>query len=99
MIQRSRLVGAACALGLAVLMSACGSAPETTVGANPQPASAALPPNVPAGSTLESSTTVVENGQTINRMVFRAPHQIVANRPICSKGDPQYPACRRTASQ
>jgi hypothetical protein len=47
---------------------------------------------VPAGSTLESSTTVVgPDGQVVNRHVYRAPNQLITNGPQCTKGDPQCP--------
>ena len=55
-------------------------------------APAALPANVPPGSTLESSTTVVgPDGQVVNRHVYRAPNQLITNGPQCTKGDPQCP--------
>jgi uncharacterized lipoprotein YajG len=74
--------------GFAALLAlgACGQPQETAV------VTPALPANVPAGSTLESSTTVVgPDGQVVNRHVYRAPNQLITNGPQCTKGDPQCP--------
>ncbi|MGF6226057.1 hypothetical protein QFZ27_000012 [Inquilinus ginsengisoli] len=77
--------------GFAALLAlgACAQPQDTVVDAR---APAALPANVPAGSTLESSTTVVgPDGQVVNRHVYRAPNQLITNGPQCTKGDPQCP--------
>ncbi len=97
MIKKSRMICLICGFCVTLSVTACvlvtGNGDRREI---PQQAPVTLPDNVPAGSTLVSSTTRIENGQTINHFVFRAPHQIVFNAPICSKGDPQYPACLRT---
>lgn len=54
-------------------------------------APAVAPANVPAGATLESATTVVENGRVVNRYVYRAPNELLTNGPQCTRGDPQCP--------
>lgn len=77
--------------GFAALLAlgACAQPEPMVVDAR---APAALPANVPAGSTLESSTTAVgPNGEVVNRMVYRAPNQLITNGPQCTKGDPQCP--------
>ena len=73
-------------------LGACAQpAPMGYVDGGTPPAPTVLPQNVPPGSTLQSSTTVVQNGQVINRYVYRAPNQLVTNGPQCTKGDPQCP--------
>lgn len=100
MTPRVQMIGAIIGVGATLFVAGCGSTPEPAESASPAQMSTPLPEGVPPGSTLKSSTTTVENGQAVNRQVFRAPHQVVFNRPICSKGDPQYPAClNASASQ
>ena len=99
MTPRARMIGVALGAGMAFFAAGCGSTSQPAMDTTPTQASTALPEGVPPGSTLKSSTTTVENGQTINRQVFQAPHQVVFNRPVCSKGDPQYPACLRAPQQ
>lgn len=76
--------------GFAALLAlgACAQPQEPAVVTSAAPA---LPANVPPGSTLESSTTTVQNGQVVNRYVYRAPNQLITNGPQCTKGDPQCP--------
>jgi hypothetical protein len=82
-LRRTVLISGFAAL---VALGACSQPQETAVVAP------ALPTNVPAGSTLESSTTVVgPDGQVVNRHVYRAPNQLITNGPQCTKGDPQCP--------
>jgi len=84
-LRRTALISGFAAL---LALGACAQPQEpAAVVAGP----AALPANVPPGSTLESSTVVTENGQTVNRMVYRAPNQLITNGPQCTKGDPQCP--------
>lgn len=76
--------------GFAALLAlgACG-APQQPAATGTPPAPTELPANVPPGSTLESSSQVVEGGKVVNRYVYRAPNQLVTNGPQCTKGDPQ----------
>jgi len=86
-LRRTALISGFAAL---LALGACAQPRETTVVAPGAPA--ALPANVPPGSTLESSTTVVgPDGQLVNRYVYRAPNQLITNGPQCTKGDPQCP--------
>jgi hypothetical protein len=88
-LRRTALLSGFAAL-LALGACAQPQEPPVVVGGTPA-APATLPANVPAGSTLESSSTVVENGRVVNRYVYRAPNQLLTNGPQCTKGDPQCP--------
>lgn len=88
-LRRTALLSGFAAL-LALGACAQPQEPAVVVGGTP-PAPATLPANVPPGSTLESSTTVVEGGNVVNRYVYRAPNQLITNGPQCTKGDPQCP--------
>lgn len=88
-LRRTALLSGFAAL-LALGACAQPQEPAVVVGGTPA-APAALPGNVPPGSTLESSSTVVENGQVVNRYIYRAPNQLITNGPQCTKGDPQCP--------
>lgn len=82
-LRRTALLSGFAAL---LALGACAQPRETTVVAP------AVPANLPAGSTLESSTTEVgPNGQVINRSIYRTPNQLITNGPQCTKGDPQCP--------
>ena len=85
-LRRTALISGFAAL---LALGACAQPQEpAAVVAGP----AALPANVPPGSTLESATTVVgPDGRTVNRYIYRAPNQLITNGPQCTKGDPQCP--------
>ena len=86
-LRRTALLSGFAAL---LALGACTQPQETAVVTPAAPAT--LPANVPPGSTLESSTTVVgEDGRVVNRYVYRAPNQLLTNGPQCTKGDPQCP--------
>jgi hypothetical protein len=85
-LRRTALISGFAAL---LALGACAQPEEPAVVVG---GPAALPANVPPGSTLESSTTEVgPNGEVVNRMVYRAPNQLITNGPQCTKGDPQCP--------
>jgi hypothetical protein len=88
-LRRTALLSGFAAL-LALGACAQPQEPAVVVGGTPA-APATLPANVPPGSTLESASTVMENGRVVNRYVYRAPNQLVTNGPQCTKGDPQCP--------
>lgn len=88
-LRRTALLSGFAAL-LALGACAQPQEPAVVVGGTPA-APAVLPANVPPGSTLESASTVMENGRVVNRYVYRAPNQLITNGPQCTKGDPQCP--------
>ncbi|MGK9231369.1 hypothetical protein KXS07_07055 [Inquilinus limosus] len=87
-LRRTALLSGFAAL---LALGACAEPRPAVVEGGTPPAPAQLPANVPPGSTLESSSTVVEDGRVVNRYVYRAPNQLLTNGPQCTKGDPQCP--------